>query len=65
MPRYQDLNWNGLEKLSPAQFAELESVDRAAWKDELSSHDVLFGKLGDHLPPALEERTGRMHSTLS
>jgi len=61
MPRYEDLTWAGLEKMSPAQFAELERVDTGAWKEELSAHDELFGKFGTHLPEALETRRGRMH----
>src|SRR5258706_378547 len=56
MPRYEDLNWQGLEKVSPAQFAELSRIDPAAWKDELKSHDELVEKLGAHLPDALEAR---------
>jgi phosphoenolpyruvate carboxykinase (GTP) len=65
MPRYEDLTWAGLEKLSPAQFAELERVDNGAWKEELSAHDELFGKFGKHLPEALETRRGRMHQKLA
>jgi phosphoenolpyruvate carboxykinase (GTP) len=65
MPRYEDLTWAGLEKLSPAQFAELERVDNGAWKEELSAHDELFGKFGSHLPEALETRRGRMHQKLA
>jgi phosphoenolpyruvate carboxykinase (GTP) len=65
MPRFEDLNWTGLEKLTPAQYAELAQVDRAAWKDELTSHDELFGKLGKRLPEALEVRRGRMHEKLA
>jgi phosphoenolpyruvate carboxykinase (GTP) len=65
MPRYQDLTWTGLEKLSPGQFAELERVDNGAWKEELSAHDELFGKFGSHLPEALETRRGRMHQKLA
>src|SRR5881296_1855874 len=34
MPRFEDLNWAGLEKLTPTKFAELERVDREAWKEE-------------------------------
>jgi phosphoenolpyruvate carboxykinase (GTP) len=64
MPRYQDLNWNGLEKLSPAQYAELERVDAASWKDELASHDELFGKFGPKLPGALDTRRGELHQKL-
>jgi phosphoenolpyruvate carboxykinase (GTP) len=65
MPRYEDLDWKGLEKLSPAQYAELARIDNAAWKEELSSHDELFGKLGARLPSELEARRGRMHEKLS
>jgi phosphoenolpyruvate carboxykinase (GTP) len=66
MPRFEDLTWTGLEhKMSAAQFAELARVDAAAWKDELASHDELFGKFGDRLPAALEMRRGRMHESLA
>jgi phosphoenolpyruvate carboxykinase (GTP) len=65
MPRYEDLNWTGLEKLSAARYAELARVDAAAWKDELASHDELFAKLGKRLPAALEARRGRMHQKLA
>jgi phosphoenolpyruvate carboxykinase (GTP) len=64
MPRFEDLDWRGLEKLSPAQYAELERVDAAAWKEELASHDELFGKFGERLPTALEARRGSMHEKL-
>jgi phosphoenolpyruvate carboxykinase (GTP) len=65
MPRYEDLTWTGLDKLSPAQFAELERVDNGAWREELSAHDELFGKFGSRLPEALETRRGRMHQKLA
>jgi phosphoenolpyruvate carboxykinase (GTP) len=65
MPRFEDLNWQGLEKVSPAQYAELSRIDHSAWQDELKSHDELFGKLGAHLPAALEARRGRMHEKLA
>ena len=64
MPRYQDLDWNGLEKVSPDQYAELARIDAAAWRAELASHDELFGKFGKRLPVALEDRRGRMHQQL-
>jgi phosphoenolpyruvate carboxykinase (GTP) len=65
MPRFEDLDWKGLEKVSPAQYAELERVDRAAWKEELASHDDLFGKFGKHLPAALDARRGALHEKLA
>ena len=66
MPRFEDLTWTGLEKkMTPAQYAELARVDTGAWREELASHDELFGKLGRHLPEALETRRGRMHQALA
>jgi phosphoenolpyruvate carboxykinase (GTP) len=66
MPRFEDLDWTGLEKkMTPSQYAELAHIDAKAWKDELTSHDELFGKLGTHLPEALETRRGRMHQKLA
>jgi phosphoenolpyruvate carboxykinase (GTP) len=65
MPRFEDLNWSGLEKISPAQYAELMRIDAASWKDELVSHDEFFGRLGAHLPAALEARRGHMHERLA
>ena len=65
MPRFEDLNWQGLDRVSPAQYAELTNIDRSAWRDELKSHDELFAKLGNHLPAALETRRGQMHQKLA
>ena len=66
MPRFEDLNWHGLEaKLTPAQYAELSRIDLSAWQDELKSHDELFEKLGAHAPSALDARRGRMHERLA
>ena len=65
MPRYEDLNWQGLDTLTPAQYAELTRIDLAAWQDELKSHDELFEKLGKRLPGALDARRGRMHERLA
>ena len=64
MPRFQDLDWKGLEKVSPNQYGDLTQVDAAEWRQELQSHDELFAKLGTHLPPALEARRHHMHRQL-
>jgi phosphoenolpyruvate carboxykinase (GTP) len=66
MPRFEDLNWHGLEtKITPAQYAELSRIDLSAWQDELKSHDELFEKLGARAPSALDARRGRMHERLA
>jgi phosphoenolpyruvate carboxykinase (GTP) len=65
MPGFNDLNWDGMPRMASTQFDELTRVDRAAWEEELASHDELFGRLGDKLPRALETRRGKMHEKLS
>ena len=65
MPRFEDLNWTGLERLTAVQYAELARIDTAAWRDELHSHDELFSKLGAHLPAPLKTRRGRLHERLA
>ena len=49
MPRYEDLNWDGLD-FPRETFLRLQSVDREQWKAELLSHRELFEKLYDRLP---------------
>lgn len=51
-PRYEDLNWTGLD-FTPAQFATVTSIDKAAWQAELKLHAELFEQLAHHLPQEL------------
>jgi phosphoenolpyruvate carboxykinase (GTP) len=53
MPRYEDLDWRGLEDVSPERFHELMSIDREQWNAEILSHEELFIKLYDRLPKEL------------
>src|SRR5213079_1008645 len=39
MPRFEDINWSGFDKLSPVQYAELTKIDPRSWKEELALHD--------------------------
>ena len=50
MPRFQDLEWNGLQDFSEADFLQAMSVDRDDWDKEILSHDELFIKLNDRIP---------------
>jgi len=65
MPRYEDLNWRGLERFSRDAFEKISGVDGPAWKNEVSSHDELLGKLGAHLPDELADRRSRLHEKLA
>jgi len=51
-PRYDDLSWDGLS-FSHAQFETVTSIDAAAWRQELQSHDELFKQLATRLPEQL------------
>ena len=52
MPRYQDLEWKGLN-FPAEQFEKLQQCDRAEWKQEVIQHEELFIELHDHLPPEM------------
>jgi len=68
MPRYEDLEWNGLE-FGRERFQQLQTIDRSAWRREIAQHEELFIDLHDHLPPEiLYERDlliGRLSRELS
>ncbi|HNQ56674.1 MAG: phosphoenolpyruvate carboxykinase (GTP) [Burkholderiales bacterium] len=53
MPRFEDLDWAGLEDVSKAQFQELTRVDTQMWQEELDLHGELFDKLKERLPKQL------------
>jgi phosphoenolpyruvate carboxykinase (GTP) len=53
MPRYEDLDWRGMEDFTPEQFKALMTVDRDIWQRELLSHQELFMKLYDRMPKEL------------
>ncbi|MFY0688764.1 MAG: phosphoenolpyruvate carboxykinase (GTP) [Cyclobacteriaceae bacterium] len=49
MPRYEDLNWEGLD-FTREQFDEIMNVDREGWKKEVLLHEELFESMFDKLP---------------
>jgi len=49
MPRYEDVDWKGLD-FSRERFEELQSVGHAAWRAEVLSHEELFLDLHAALP---------------
>jgi len=51
-PRYEDLNWTGLD-FSAEQFRTVTSIDKAAWEAELKLHTELFEQLAHKLPDEL------------
>jgi phosphoenolpyruvate carboxykinase (GTP) len=49
VPRYEDIEWKGLD-FPKEKFEELQSFDRAAWRQEVLGHEELFLDLHDRLP---------------
>ncbi|UUX96110.1 phosphoenolpyruvate carboxykinase (GTP) [Aquabacterium sp. J223] len=63
-PRYEDLNWTGLD-FSREQFASVIGIDRAAWQQEMALHGELFDQLAYHLPTALVQTKQRIEQQLA
>ncbi|WP_114814183.1 phosphoenolpyruvate carboxykinase (GTP) [Paraburkholderia kururiensis] len=63
-PRYDDLNWSGLD-FTEEQFDLVMSVDADAWRSELRLHAELFDTLQHRLPPALNEAREALEKRLS
>lgn len=53
MPRYEDMDWRGLEDFDEQTFNELMAVDREDWNEEVLSQEDLLIKLYDRLPKEL------------
>ena len=49
MPRYEDMEWNGMS-FSKERFDELQKFNREDWRKEVIEHEELFIRLHDHLP---------------
>ena len=65
MPRFEDLNWQGLDKLSPAQFAELSASTAARGRTSSSRMTSCSASSVRTCRAALETRRGRMHEKLA
>ncbi|WP_140626801.1 phosphoenolpyruvate carboxykinase (GTP) [Methylibium rhizosphaerae] len=63
-PRYEDLQWNGLD-FSPAQYDSVIGIDKAAWQQELKLHAELFQQLAFHLPADLTATKARIEERLA
>ncbi len=50
MPRYEDINWKGLEDFTEEDFYACMAVDRPEWDSELLQVEELFMKLHNELP---------------
>jgi phosphoenolpyruvate carboxykinase (GTP) len=62
-PRYDDLDWNGLD-FTRAQFDRVIAVDPKAWQAEFALHETLFDLLASKLPPRLPAIKGELEQRL-
>ena len=62
-PAFEDLQWDGLT-FTHEQYAQITSIDKAAWQAELKLHDELFDKLRHHLPAELEQTKAMLEKRL-
>jgi phosphoenolpyruvate carboxykinase (GTP) len=60
MPRYEDLEWKGLENFDRARFEKLMALDGEQWRTELKGHAELFEKLKARLPKELDQVRGQL-----
>ncbi len=63
MPRYEDMEWRGLD-LGRARFAELTKIDPAQWRKEVQEHAELFDKLKARMPKELLALRDRLEQAL-
>jgi len=63
-PRYEDLEWKGLD-FPRARFDAVQTIDRAEWQRELLGHQELFDKLQARLPREMSAQRDLLLGTLS
>jgi phosphoenolpyruvate carboxykinase (GTP) len=52
VPRYEDIDWTGLD-FPREKWAQVMEIDREAWKAQTLQHQELFLQLSDHMPKEL------------
>ncbi|WP_020655884.1 phosphoenolpyruvate carboxykinase (GTP) [Massilia niastensis] len=63
-PNYGDLNWEGVE-FTETQFVQITSIDKDAWREELTLHTELFDKLAYRLPQELVATKAKLEKQLA
>jgi phosphoenolpyruvate carboxykinase (GTP) len=64
MPRYEDMEWTGLEGFGRKQFEQLTRVDPEAWRKEVKDHAELFDKLKARMPKELYDLRDQLEQAL-
>jgi phosphoenolpyruvate carboxykinase (GTP) len=64
MPRYEDLDWEGLN-VTRETYDKLTTVEPGAWRDEVKDHGRLFDELKSRLPKELVEKRRELEQAIS
>jgi phosphoenolpyruvate carboxykinase (GTP) len=64
VPRYEDLEWRGIETVDRDTYRRLSAVDPRLWREELREHAALFNQLGDRLPGELARQRESLERAL-
>ena len=64
MPRYEDLDWEGLD-MPRETYEKLTDVNAAAWREDVKDHARLFDELKSRLPQELETKRKELERAIS
>jgi phosphoenolpyruvate carboxykinase (GTP) len=64
MPRYEDLDWQGLN-VTRETYEKLTTVDRQAWQEEVKDHARLFEQLKSRLPGELAQKRQELERAIA
>src|SRR5258706_11518297 len=63
-PRYEDLEWGGLEGFSRERFGMLNKVDPVVWRKEVKEHAEYYEKLKARMPQELYDLRDQLERAL-
>jgi phosphoenolpyruvate carboxykinase (GTP) len=64
MPRYEDLDWQGLN-VTREDYEKLTNVDPKAWREEVEDHSRLFDQLKSRLPSELVDKRNELERAVA
>jgi phosphoenolpyruvate carboxykinase (GTP) len=65
VPRFEDLDWNGLSEMTPDRFKEIMKINPTQWSKEIESSREFFSKFGETLPPEFTKLQNALTGRLS
>ena len=62
LPKYQDIIWEDLDIITSQRFAELMTVDKKQWHQEITAHIEFLKKFSKHQPAVFKQISKRLCS---